>query len=171
MVWSFCSVWDSMGNTKVSEIFFLYLEKLVWRASFNHLEHGLGMFYVVSLAGNARIFEDKARPLEHLKCLLFRTLFLWARIWGCTNCTAVADFLISISFSSWSSIVQSVHHREHDVQFSSIKVLLLIKKKEYSFHNHIWEFLKNEMEVHTLFESLSRRERRGMDHWYLKFFI
>lgn len=38
------------GNAKVSEIFFLYLEKLVWKASFNHLEHGLGMFNVVSLA-------------------------------------------------------------------------------------------------------------------------
>ena len=41
---------------------------------------------------NACIFEDKARTLEHLKCLLFRTLFLWARIWGCPHCTAVADF-------------------------------------------------------------------------------
>ena len=89
-----------MGNAKISKIVFLYLEKLVWRASFNHLEHGPSMFNVVSLAGNARIFEDKARTLEHLKCLLFRTLFLWARIWGCTNCTAVADFLVSISFSS-----------------------------------------------------------------------
>ena len=49
---------------------------------------------------NACIFEDKARNLEHLKCLLFRTLFLWACILGCTNCTAVADFLVSISFSS-----------------------------------------------------------------------
>ena len=49
---------------------------------------------------NARIFEDNARNLEHLKCLLFHTLFLWACIWGCTNCTAVADFLVSISFSS-----------------------------------------------------------------------
>ena len=89
-----------MGNAKISKIFFLYLEKLVCRASFNHLEHGPGMFNLVSLAGNARIFEDKARTLEHLKCLLFRTLFLWARIWGCTNYTAVADFLVSISFSS-----------------------------------------------------------------------
>ena len=49
---------------------------------------------------NARIFEDKARNLERLKCLLFHTLFLWACIWGCTNCTAVADFLVSISFNS-----------------------------------------------------------------------
>ena len=46
----FFSVWDSMGNTKVSEIFFLYLEKLVWKSSFYHLEHGPGMFNVVSLA-------------------------------------------------------------------------------------------------------------------------
>jgi len=40
-----------MGSAKVSEILFLYLEKLVWKASFNHLEHGSGMFNVVSLAG------------------------------------------------------------------------------------------------------------------------
>ena len=49
---------------------------------------------------NARIFEDKARTLEHLICLLSRTLFLWTCVWGCTNCTAVSDFLFSISFSS-----------------------------------------------------------------------
>ena len=40
-----------MGNAKVNEIFFLYLEKLVWKAFLNHLEHGPGMFNVVSLAG------------------------------------------------------------------------------------------------------------------------
>ena len=58
------------------------------------------LMWLVWQERNARIFEDKARTLEHLKCLLFRTLFLWAHIWGCTNCTAVADFLVSISFSS-----------------------------------------------------------------------
>ena len=40
-----------MGNAKVSEIFFLYVKKLVWKASFYRLEHGPGMFNVVSLAG------------------------------------------------------------------------------------------------------------------------
>ena len=40
-----------MGNAKVSQFFFLYVEKLVWKASFNHLEYGPGMFNVVSLAG------------------------------------------------------------------------------------------------------------------------
>ena len=49
---------------------------------------------------NARIFEDKVRTLDHLKSLLFGTLFLWARVWGCTNCTSLSDFLVSISFSS-----------------------------------------------------------------------
>ena len=48
---------------------------------------------------NARIFEDKARTLEHLKCLIFCTLFLWARVWGWTNYTVVSDFLVSISCS------------------------------------------------------------------------
>ena len=118
------------------------------------------LMWLVWQERNARIFEDKARTLEHLKCLLFRTLFLWARIWGCTNCTAVADFLVSISFSSWSScicfIVQSVHHREHGVQFFSIKVLLPIKKKEYFICKYIntsrfitWS---RHLHVHTLFE-------------------
>ena len=40
----------SMGNAKVSQLFFLYVEKLVWKASFDHLEYGPGMFNVVSLA-------------------------------------------------------------------------------------------------------------------------
>ena len=57
------------------------------------------LMWLVWQERNARIFEDKVRNLEHLKCLLFRTLFLWARIWGCMNCIAVADFLVSISFS------------------------------------------------------------------------
>ena len=35
---------------KVSQLFFLYVEKLVWKALFNHLEYGSGMFNVVSLA-------------------------------------------------------------------------------------------------------------------------
>ena len=58
------------------------------------------LMWLVWQERNARIFEDKARTLEHLICLLSRTLFLWTCVWGCTNCTAVSDFLVSISFSS-----------------------------------------------------------------------
>ncbi|KAK9983112.1 hypothetical protein SO802_032637 [Lithocarpus litseifolius] len=43
---SLCSVWDPMGNAKVSQLLFLYVEKLVWKASVYHLEYGLGMFNV-----------------------------------------------------------------------------------------------------------------------------
>ena len=50
---------------------------------------------------NARIFDDKERTLDHLKSLLFGTLFHWARTWGCTNCISLSDFIVSISFSSW----------------------------------------------------------------------
>ena len=32
------------------QLFFLYVEKLVWKASFDHLEYGPSMFNVVSLA-------------------------------------------------------------------------------------------------------------------------
>ena len=49
---------------------------------------------------NARIFDDKERTLDHLKSLLFGTLFHWARTWGCTNCISLSDFIVSISFSS-----------------------------------------------------------------------
>ena len=137
MVWSFCSVWDSMGNAKASE-FFVFFFFLLRNWFGKHRSNIWNMVSACSLwlvwqERNARIFEDKARTLEHLKCLIFRTLFLWARVWGWTNCTAVSDFLVSISCSSWSSciyfIVQSVHHHEYDVQFFSIKVLLPIKKK------------------------------------------
>ena len=92
------------------------------------------MLWLVWQEPNALIFEDKVKTLEHLKCLLFRTLFLWACVWGCTNCTAVFDFLVSIFFSSWSFcicfIVQSVHHREHDVQFFLNKILITYQKKK-----------------------------------------
>jgi len=94
---------------------------------------------------NACIFEDKARTLEHLKCLLFRTLLLWARVWGCTNCTTVSNFLVSISFSSWSFcicfLVQSVHHREHDVQVFLNKSFITykkIKKKKTTWMHKSW---------------------------------
>ena len=40
-----------MGSAKDSQLFFFYPEKLVWKASFNHLEYDPGMFNVVSLAG------------------------------------------------------------------------------------------------------------------------
>ena len=46
------------------------------------------------------VFEDKERTLDHLNILLFGTLFIWARVWGCMNCTSLFDFLVSISFSS-----------------------------------------------------------------------
>ena len=83
---------------------------------------------------NSRTFEDKERTLNHLKSLLFGSLFLWARIWGCTNCISLSEFLASCSFSSWLFfylfLAQSVHYREHDVQFFQYKVLLPIKKKK-----------------------------------------
>ena len=37
--------------------------------------------------------------------------------------------MVDTDLSCICFIVQSVHHREHDVQFFSIKVLLPIKKK------------------------------------------
>ena len=50
---------------------------------------------------NTHIFEDKERMLDHLKSLLFGTLFHWTCIWGCTNCISIPKFLVSISFNSW----------------------------------------------------------------------
>ena len=82
---SFFFIWRNWFGKFLSTIWNLvpaYLMWLVWQEC------------------NACIFEDKARTLEHLKCLLFRTLFLWASVWGCMNCTAASDFLVSISLSS-----------------------------------------------------------------------
>ena len=50
MAQSFCSIWDPISNAKVSQLFFLYLEKLVWKASFNHLGYDPSKFNVINLA-------------------------------------------------------------------------------------------------------------------------
>ena len=60
----------------------------------------VGLMWLVWQEHNARIFEDKERTLDHLNILLFGTLFIWARVWGCMNCTSLFDFIVSISFSS-----------------------------------------------------------------------
>ena len=78
---SFFFIWRNWFGKHLSTIWHMVLTCLMW---------------LVQQERNARIFEDNARTLEHLKCLLF----LWARVWGCTNFTAVSDFLVSISFSS-----------------------------------------------------------------------
>ena len=57
------------------------------------------LMWLVWQERNTRTFEDRERTLDHLKSCLFGTLFLWARIWGCTNCISLFDFLVSISFS------------------------------------------------------------------------
>ena len=59
------------------------------------------LMWLVQQERNTRIFEDKERTLDHLKSLLFGTLFHWARIQGCTNCISLSKFLVSISFSSF----------------------------------------------------------------------
>ena len=58
------------------------------------------LMWLVWQERNTRTFEDKERILDHLKSLLFGTLFIWARVWGCMNCTSLFDFIVSISFSS-----------------------------------------------------------------------
>ena len=104
MVWSFCSFWDPVGNAKVSQLFFFFF---IWRNWFGkHLSTIWNMvpaclIWLVWQECNTRIFEDKKRTLDHLKSLLFGTLFHWAHIWGCTNCLFLSEFLVSISFSSW----------------------------------------------------------------------
>ena len=90
------------------------------------------LMWLVWQERNTRIFEDKARTLENLKCLLFRTLFLWTRVWGCTNCTVVSDFLVlfplALDLFVFFFLVQSVHHREHDVQVFLNKSFITCKK-------------------------------------------
>ena len=58
------------------------------------------LIWLVWQERNTRTFEDKERTLDHLKSLIFGTLFHWARIWQCMNCISLSEFLDSISFSS-----------------------------------------------------------------------
>ena len=50
---------------------------------------------------NAQTFEDIERTVDLLKSLLTRTLFEWSCIWSFTHCTALSNFLNSVSFSHW----------------------------------------------------------------------
>ena len=86
-----------MGNAKASELFFFFFFFLLRNWFGKHRSNIWNMvpacsMWLVWQERNAHIFEDKARTLEHLKCLIFGTLFLWAHVWGWTNCIAVSDF-------------------------------------------------------------------------------
>ena len=50
---------------------------------------------------NTSIFEDIERPLDLVKSLLVKILFVWSCIWGLTHCISICDFLQSISISFW----------------------------------------------------------------------
>ena len=82
---SFFFIWRNWFGKHLSTIWNMVLTCLMW---------------LVCQECNTRIFEDKERTLDHLKSLLFGTLFHWAHIWGCTNCLFLSEFLVSISFSS-----------------------------------------------------------------------
>ena len=82
---SFFFIWRNQFGKHLSTIWNMVLTCLMW---------------LVCQECNTRIFEDKERTLDHLKSLLFGTLFHWAHIWGCTNCLFLSEFLVSISFSS-----------------------------------------------------------------------
>ena len=83
---SFFFIWRNWFGKRLSTIWNMVLACLMWLVWQEH---------------NARIFEDKERTLDHLKSLIFGALFQWARIWGCTNCISLSEFLVSIFFSSW----------------------------------------------------------------------
>ena len=57
------------------------------------------MLWLVWQERNALIFEDKVGTLEHLKCLLFRTLF-FGLVFGGVRTVLLYLILFSISFSS-----------------------------------------------------------------------
>ena len=99
---SFCSVWDPWVMPRsVSSFFFM------WRNWFGRHRSTIWnmvpacLMWLVWQKRNTHTFEEKERTLDHLKSLLFGTLFLWAHIWGCMNCISLFDFLASSSFSSW----------------------------------------------------------------------
>ena len=131
-MWSFCNVCNPMGNSKVSQLFFLYLEKLLWKASFNHLEYSPNMFNVVNLARTQ--YPHFWRQWENIRSSKISPLWYSVSLGsylGVYEFSSLSEFLVSISFLFliilFLFLVQSVHHREHEVQFFSIKVLLPIK--------------------------------------------
>ena len=81
----FFFIWRNWFGKHLSTIWNMVLACLMWLVWHEH---------------NTHTFEDKERTLDHLKSLLFGTLFHWAHIWGCTNCISLSEFLVSISFSS-----------------------------------------------------------------------
>ena len=83
---SFFFIWRNWFGKHLSTVWNMVLACLMW---------------LVWQERNARIFEDNERTLDHLKSLIFGALFQWTRIWGCTNCISLSEFLVSIFFSSW----------------------------------------------------------------------
>ena len=127
---SFCSVWDPMGNVKFSQLFFLYMEKLVWRASFNPLEYGPGVFNVFSLVGTQyphfwrqgeNIRSSKISPLwysVYLSSYLgvyelyffiwsFSLYFLWFLIIFSVSCIVCSPSWTWCSIFQWKSFYLS----------------------------------------------------------------
>ena len=89
---------------------------------------------------------------NELKSLLFGTLFLWARIWGCMNCISLSMFLFSSSFSFWLFCICFLFRVFTIVSmmfnFFNINSYYLSKKKRKFYYPRIswllgcWEYFK-----------------------------
>ena len=112
------------------------------------------LMWLVWKERNVRTFEDVESPIDMLKTLLARTLFEWSRIWGLTHCSSLSNFLISISLSLWFVCICFKGNEFTIVNtlfFSSIKLLLSIKKKRIRFSSYtlhackslLWLKIKN----------------------------
>ena len=56
------------------------------------------LMWTVWLARNRCTFEDEELSIPRLIQLFFGALFDWARVWGFTPMTSLADFVVSLSF-------------------------------------------------------------------------
>ena len=83
---SLLSAWWNWLGIQSSNVWNMVLVCLMWLTWEEH---------------NAQTFEDIERIVDLLKSLLTRTLFEWFHIWKFTHCTALSDFLNSVSFSHW----------------------------------------------------------------------
>ncbi len=89
-----------MGSAEAGGGFIIWVAKLVWEASFSHLEFNSFVFNgTVWRERNSRTFEDVSSLPDQLLGMFVTSLFDWSRIWGFTVATNVTEFT-----ASWRSV-------------------------------------------------------------------
>jgi hypothetical protein len=79
--------WVGKNSSKVWNLVLLSLMWTIWRER------------------NRRTFEDKEQPKTKLFELFYGHLFDWARIWGYSLASSLADFVVSLHFTYTPSLL------------------------------------------------------------------